>query len=37
MEDEEVLVPADKHKKYLQDDTIILGLCNQTLQSTQNN
>ena len=29
MGDEVVLLPADKHESFLQDDTIILDLCNQ--------
>ena len=29
MGDEVVLLPVDKYKSFLQDDTIILGVCNQ--------
>ena len=29
MEDEVVLLPADKHESFLQDDAVILDWCNQ--------
>ena len=37
MKDEVDFLPADKRQRFLQVDTIILGVCGQASQITQNN
>ena len=35
MKDEDDFLPADKHQKFLQNDTIILGVCGQACSDYQ--